>query len=304
MSIRTILKSYFETGKKPTQAQFSDLIDSVFNLDEDDVADLGAEALANKKTTLADNSDTYYPTQKAVKTAVDAKQDTLVSATNIKTINGESILGSGDLEIASGGSSFWTPKTATKVSGTSITIPTDLTAIFVRGLIVKWTESGVVRNGYVVSSTYASGTGLTTVNFIGDTMASIDTDSFKYALVGAVEEKFIYAGYLGAVATDIANSIWGNQTMRVLGCDLWVDVAGTTNSTTIDINIDGTSAFTTKPTLGSGVQYSATPFSATTEKTLSLNGRLSLDLDAYQTTNAKNLYVKLLLWPTRYNNLA
>ena len=31
------------------------------------------EDLVNKKTTLVDNSDTYYPTQKAVKTAVDAK---------------------------------------------------------------------------------------------------------------------------------------------------------------------------------------------------------------------------------------
>lgn len=31
------------------------------------------ENAANKKTSLTDNSDTYYPTQKAVKTAVDAK---------------------------------------------------------------------------------------------------------------------------------------------------------------------------------------------------------------------------------------
>lgn len=36
---------------------------------------------------------------KAVKAAVDAKQDTLVSGTNIKTINSESLLGSGDIEI-------------------------------------------------------------------------------------------------------------------------------------------------------------------------------------------------------------
>jgi len=35
------------------------------------------ENIANKKTSLTDNSDTYYPTQKAVKTAVDAKQDAL-----------------------------------------------------------------------------------------------------------------------------------------------------------------------------------------------------------------------------------
>jgi len=36
-----------------------------------------AENVANKKTSLADNSDTYYPSQKAVKTAVDAKQNSL-----------------------------------------------------------------------------------------------------------------------------------------------------------------------------------------------------------------------------------
>jgi hypothetical protein len=58
------------------------------------------ENSANKKTTLADNSDTFYPSQKAVKTAVDAKQDALVSGTNIKTINGSSVLGSGDLTIS------------------------------------------------------------------------------------------------------------------------------------------------------------------------------------------------------------
>lgn len=33
------------------------------------------EDKANKKTSLTDNSDTYYPSQKAVKTAVDAKSD-------------------------------------------------------------------------------------------------------------------------------------------------------------------------------------------------------------------------------------
>jgi len=40
------------------------------------------------------------PTQNAVKTANDLKQDVLVSGTNIKTINGESVLGTGDLNIS------------------------------------------------------------------------------------------------------------------------------------------------------------------------------------------------------------
>ena len=52
MSAQTkeILKSYFETGDKPTQAQFADLIDSCFNLPE----------LVKRKVTVAKstNNDT------------------------------------------------------------------------------------------------------------------------------------------------------------------------------------------------------------------------------------------------------
>jgi len=55
------------------------------------------------KTDLTDNSDSFIASQKAVKTAVDSKQNTLVSGTNIKTINSESLLGSGDIVITGGG---------------------------------------------------------------------------------------------------------------------------------------------------------------------------------------------------------
>ena len=41
----------------------------------------GVEKTSNKKTTLTDNSDTFYPTQKAVKTAVDAKLNTPTGTT-------------------------------------------------------------------------------------------------------------------------------------------------------------------------------------------------------------------------------
>ncbi len=66
MSNRTTLKTYFETGDKPTETQFADLIDSL-----------------------------------SLTTETDAKQDTLISGTNIKTINSESLLGSGDISITS-----------------------------------------------------------------------------------------------------------------------------------------------------------------------------------------------------------
>ena len=51
----------------------------------------------------------------ATKTEVSAKQDTLVSGTNIKTINGNSILGSGNIEIKSGGLEYLTPGTIVKI---------------------------------------------------------------------------------------------------------------------------------------------------------------------------------------------
>lgn len=57
----------------------------------------GYQTTANLKTSLSDNSDSYYPSQKAVKTAIDGKQDTLVNQTNIKSINWTSLLWSWDI---------------------------------------------------------------------------------------------------------------------------------------------------------------------------------------------------------------
>jgi len=69
------------------------------------------EDLSNKSdNSLLGTSSTLYPTQKAVKeytdnsvsTLASLKQDNLISGTNIKTVNGESLLGSGDLVLAGG----------------------------------------------------------------------------------------------------------------------------------------------------------------------------------------------------------
>jgi hypothetical protein len=49
-------------------------------------------------------SDINKPISTATQTALDTKQATLVSGTNIKTINGNSLLGSGDIVISGGGS--------------------------------------------------------------------------------------------------------------------------------------------------------------------------------------------------------
>ena len=47
-------------------------------------------------------SDSNIPSEKLVKDSLDGKQATLVSGTNIKTINNESLLGSGNISITTG----------------------------------------------------------------------------------------------------------------------------------------------------------------------------------------------------------
>jgi|694.fasta_scaffold69051_3 hypothetical protein len=49
----------------------------------------GVEKTSNKKTNLTDNSDTFYPTQKAVKTAVDAKENTITAGTTAQYFRGD-----------------------------------------------------------------------------------------------------------------------------------------------------------------------------------------------------------------------
>ena len=64
--------------------------------------------VSGKPTTFppsAHNHDERYYTESEIDALLSAKQSTLVSGTNIKTINGESVLGSGDIEIQGGGGS-------------------------------------------------------------------------------------------------------------------------------------------------------------------------------------------------------
>ena len=59
----------------------------------------------NKKNSISGDysgDNVSYPTVKAVKEGLALKQDTLNSGSNIKTINGESILGSGNITISTG----------------------------------------------------------------------------------------------------------------------------------------------------------------------------------------------------------
>lgn len=296
------------------------------NTDKLESSDLsGYELLSNKETSALDTSTTKYPCNNVVKEAVDAKM------ANPMTAAGDIIYGGVDgaatrlakgtagqvltvnsgatapewADASGGGTSLWTAITGTRASNTTITVSGDQTAIFKKGMIVRWKESGVDKVGMVsIPSTYSSPN--TTITIIGDTCASIDTDTFKYSVILGAEPyiaRFAYAGTVGAVATDVMNAYYATEPMRVLGADLQAGTAGTTNSTTIDINKGGTTMFTTKPTLATTVATSPTPFTADTTSALALGDKVTIDIDAVQTTAAVDLYVQLYLFPTRYLSL-
>ena len=76
--------------------------------------DMATNASVSAQLTQALQS---YVTSETFTSALAGKQDTLVSGTNIKTINGQSILGEGNIEIQGGGTGTLQPATDTTLGG-------------------------------------------------------------------------------------------------------------------------------------------------------------------------------------------
>ena len=107
-----------------TQAQYDELpttaktSNSLFVITDATAGDLsnyytksetsGATEISTALASKADTATTYTKTEtdNAITAATSTKQDTLVSGTNIKTINGETLLGEGNITIQGGGSSY------------------------------------------------------------------------------------------------------------------------------------------------------------------------------------------------------
>lgn len=201
------------------------------------------------------------------------------------------------------GASFWTlmPGTPVRTGNTTFTVTGDITSSspIAKGMVIKWTESSVIKVGMVsIPPTY--GAPNSTITIIGDTMSSIDASSLKYATIDPMKILFSKAGAIGAVETDTFPAWYAEEPFRVIGADCYVGTAGTTNSTTFDINKGGTTMFTTKPTLATTVAAAPTPFTADSGTSLALNDKVTVDVDAIQTTNAIDAYIKLYIFPTRY----
>ena len=201
--------------------------------------------------------------------------------------------------------SVWTTLTGgvARISNTSFVISNNAyTATLQKFVEVKWLESSVSKCAMVaIPAVYSAPT--CTVTMIGNVMATTpDAGSISYSLINEpFVSKFVVAGTLGNVVTNIANTFYAMEPYQVMGADIQVGTAGTTGSMTIDIWKAASTMFTsTMPTLASTVAYTSVPASANDATTLALGDAVTINTMTNQTTPAVDLYVQLYLIPTRH----
>jgi hypothetical protein len=189
---------------------------------------------------------------------------------------------------------YWRALTLTYISTYSFSVVDsggagNYLGILSRGTPLKWAQSSAVRQAMVATST--SGTNTITVTTIGDIMVS-SAASMMYATDWVKSIDFCVAGTLIAT-TDIAGHYYAPTPLHIYGADARVGTEA--NTTTVDINLSGTSMFATKLALATAA--SAYNYTADNLATAPIGGTFSIDIDSVGTTAPSDLYVSVYVFP-------
>jgi len=229
------------------------------------------------------------PISTATQTALDAKQATLVSATNIKTVNGNNLLGSGDISISS--AVAWGNVTGTLSDQTDLNTALGLKAPLasptftgtVSGITATMVGLGNVDNTSNATERAATAT-LTnkTISGASNTLSNIAQSSITnyagytikvQALTSSpADAATIYFGMLPKAPTTTANisKVYIRQSGTITGAELYCysGTAGTNESWSIYVRVNNTTDY-----------LIATVAAATSERVFSNTG-LSISVSA------------------------
>lgn len=201
------------------------------------------------------------------------------------------------------GGKFWSdvPGTPTRVSDTQFTITDTSNAnlydlLFKKGVVLRWLETATFQTAMVISSSYSAN--VVTINIVGDSLTAGFT-LMKYAITKAQVETFIIAGTFPSAATNLSKSWILAEDVYILSADLIVTTAGSgTGSTVIDINDDGTTKFTTKPTLTTTGTSDLDNVADTPSTAVAGASIVTVDVDSVTATTApSDGYVKVYYYP-------
>jgi len=150
---------------------------------------------------------------------------------------------------------FWraVPGTPTRVSDSQFTITDTGNAnlydkLFQKGVVLKWLEGSTINKAIVISSSYSANN--VTINIVGDSLTAGFT-VMKYAQALALIEQFIIAGSL-STGTDQAKTWYTPFASYIVSADMYLKNTYTGSANTLDINDDGSTLFTTKPSITAG----------------------------------------------------
>jgi hypothetical protein len=147
------------------------------------------------KTSLALNnvdntSDANKPVSSATQTALDAKQATLVSGTNIKTVNNTSLLGSGNITIAGGGGTWG-----------SIT-----------GTLSNQTDLQTALDGKVDENTAITGATKTKVTYDAKGLVTAGADATTADIASSTDKRYVTDAQLVVVGNTSGTNTGDNAT--------------------------------------------------------------------------------------------
>jgi hypothetical protein len=204
-----------------------------------------------------------------------------------------------------GSNEFWqiVPGTPTRVSATRFNIAdvantNSYNKIFSKGRILKWTESNVFMTAMVASSSYADDEVI--VNIVGSAFGS-SFAGLQYALFDVLEYNFdMPSGYVRVGANE-STTFWPREDVYVLSADLFLGTAGGgTGSTVVDVNDDGATLFSTKPTIVSTGTSDLDNVSTNPTTIVAARSKVTADVDSVTSTAPKDGQVQLFYYPVSW----